>query len=409
MESFPLVRISDIPPDNVKVWKFTTIFKDSIMEGKTLIWSIGFNGSELVTIHGQEGGAMQENRREIVPKAGRNMNEQAHQEARRRYIDKLREGYISGDPLSSEVVRSKAMLAQKYIVGKTKLDFPVACQAKIDGIRMLVTGNSTSLYCMSREGNEISNFSEVKKELKEFIMYLPPNTVIDGELFSRTLTFNEVSGIVRKKLAIDPRESQIQYHIFDINMNDLTPFEDRYVILFNAFKSYLSDLLEKKTDPAVKFDSMYGSANLRMLRSFAVYSHDEIIKYFNILKECKYEGIIIRKLGGRRTEKELKSSAYKGTRVMNLLKYKGDRDSEEMEIIGAKTGEGQEKDLVIWVVKDPRGNVIPVRPQGSFEQRRQYWMEWNKYVGKFLTVEYNGLSEYGVPRFPIGIEIRDYE
>jgi DNA ligase-1 len=30
-------------------------------------------------------------------------------------------------------------------------------------------------------------------------------------------------------------------------------------------------------------------------------------------------------------------------------------------------------------------------------------------IGKYLTVTYQELSEYGVPRFPVGKTIRDYE
>lgn len=402
---FQVISINESPKKDQERWRFSTIYKDSIVEGKTLIWTIAFDGNELLMFHGFSDGIIQKNTREISPKEGRTIEEQAHLEARKRYMDKLKEGYISGESLTSDVVRSKAMLANKYIPGKTRITFPIAAQAKIDGIRMLVSGSGTSLYCMSREGNEFSNLSHIKEELRELINYLPPGCIIDGELYSTKLTFNELSGIVRKKTR-DPREELITYNMFDINMGDRSPFEDRYSILYSSLKSYLVDLKENYPE---KFSNVHGSINLRMLRTYVLYNENEIQEWYNYFTREKFEGIILRKLGGNRTPREIESSMYKPTRVSNILKYKGNRESEEVTIIGSTTGVGQEKGAVIWKVRDQRGNEFTVRPKGTFEERRDMFFKSDQYIGKLLTIEYQELSEYGVPRFPIGIEIRNYE
>ena len=60
-------------------------------------------------------------------------------------------------------------------------------------------------------------------------------------------------------------------------------------------------------------------------------------------------------------------------------------------------------------VKDPRGNEFSVRPSATFEQRKIWFDDPNLIVGKKMTYQYQNLSEFGVPRFPEGKDIRDYE
>ena len=50
-----------------------------------------------------------------------------------------------------------------------------------------------------------------------------------------------------------------------------------------------------------------------------------------------------------------------------------------------------------------------MRPKGSVEKRQQMFKDLEKIIGKELTVRYQELSEDGIPIFPVGIVIRDYE
>lgn len=405
MENFPLVDINKIPTSDK--WRFSTVVKESLLDGKNLLWSVGFDGKNLIMKHGFQGGVMQYAEREVLPKAGRSLCQQAHQEARKRLIDKLREGYSSVSTMGASYVCSKAMLASKFKPGETRLNYPVFCQAKLDGVRMLVSrktpsvGVSDSIYCMSREGNEFAGIDTIKKELKEFIMYLPGSCTIDGELFTKEVSFNKLSGLLRRKKLPEPGEEdylvlqRMHYNIFDVNLHDSSPFEDRYMVLYDAIQAFIVD------NGFPKY--------LKFVRSHLANNEKEILSLFDKFISFGFEGIIIRKLGGKRTEKEINQSMYKPTRVCNILKYKGDRESEEVLVIGATTGEGKEKDLVIWKVRDIRGNEFTVRPKGTELERRDLLVHKDEYMGKQFTIEYQELSEYGVPRFPVGIGFRDYE
>jgi DNA ligase-1 len=47
--------------------------------------------------------------------------------------------------------------------------------------------------------------------------------------------------------------------------------------------------------------------------------------------------------------------------------------------------------------------------KGSIENRIEMFKKAETYVGKEITVRYQELSEDGIPIFPVGLAIRDYE
>ena len=49
------------------------------------------------------------------------------------------------------------------------------------------------------------------------------------------------------------------------------------------------------------------------------------------------------------------------------------------------------------------------RPKGTRDERQQLFNTGDKYLGKLLTVRYQELTDDGIPRFPVGVSIRDYE
>ena len=118
-----------------------------------------------------------------------------------------------------------------------------------------------------------------------------------------------------------------------------------------------------------------------------------------MLLEEGHEGTMIRD----------KDSMYEvGQRSNYLLKHK-DFQTEEYEIVGANEGTGREKGTVIWVCKTQSGREFTVRPEGTLETRKNYFKNKNNFLGKLLTVKFQNLTSLGIPRFPVGIVIRDYE
>ena len=56
------------------------------------------------------------------------------------------------------------------------------------------------------------------------------------------------------------------------------------------------------------------------------------------------------------------------------------------------------------------GNTFNAKMKGDIDRLREYFNNHSLWLGKKLTVQYQGLTnKNGVPRFPVGIAIRDYE
>jgi hypothetical protein len=104
-----------------------------------------------------------------------------------------------------------------------------------------------------------------------------------------------------------------------------------------------------------------------------------------------------------------KDSVYEvGQRSNYLLKFK-DFQTEEYEIIGANTGQGRDANAVVWICKTKDGQQFTARPEGTIAQRENDYKNHEKFIGKMLTVRFQNLTALGVPRFPVGVTVRDYE
>jgi hypothetical protein len=96
-------------------------------------------------------------------------------------------------------------------------------------------------------------------------------------------------------------------------------------------------------------------------------------------------------------------------RSRDLLKRK-DFETEEYNIVDAVEADGKDKGTVIWVCEiSPGGTRFNVRSRGTLAQRAKWWQEREEHIGKMLTVRFQNLSDFNVPRFPVGLAFRDYE
>ena len=145
-------------------------------------------------------------------------------------------------------------------------------------------------------------------------------------------------------------------------------------------------------------ESIY-NPHYEYVKTTLVKSKKDLPKCIRSMFEEGHEGTMIRD----------RFSVYEvGQRSNYLLKYK-DFQTEEYEITGAKTGHGRDADAVVWVCKTENDNQFTVRPEGTIVQREEHYRNYKKYIGKMLTVRFQNLTALGVPRFPVGVCIRDYE
>jgi len=264
------------------------------------------------------------------------------------------------------------MLAYDYNKKKDKVIFPCFVQPKLDGVRALFYNNK--FY--SRNGNEFLDLNHIKQELGN------PNLILDGELYTGEIPFEELVGLVKKQTK-SPEDHKkcvkLKYIIYDY-VNENETFSSRHY--------YLNKFFDEKI-----------FIETQCLMTEECKSEEELKKFHDKYKSMGYEGLIIRNKQGLYKEKD---------RSDDLLKYKEFLDAE-YEIIDYKCGSGADYNCVIWVCVNKDGNTFCVRPKGTIEYRTKLYHKGKSYIGKLLTVKYQNLSKDGIPRFPVGISIRDYE
>lgn len=370
--------------------------------GKTKMWSIRVlerDGCGIIeTTRGYVDGKKQINEKNITE--GKNIGkknettplQQAINEARSYWVKKKESGYSAisiedgddNESISSNTgcgVNNKSkgidedvpspMLAHDYNKRGKSIKFPCFVQRKFDGTRCIGIPNK-GLF--SRNRKSYPHMDHILKEINK----LPPSIILDGELYSDTLTFQEIVGIVKRetlKKGDDEKQLQIKFYIYDI-VND-TPYAERYANLQMLFNKY-------KFKHLVLVQTSICESEENMKELHAEYVADG------------FEGIMLRnKLG-----------SYTHSRSINLQKYKCFEDSE-FEIIDYKQGEGQEEGCVIWICKTPEGKTFNCRPRGTREERSEMYRNGNKYIGKMLTVIYQEMTDTNIPRFPVGKTIRE--
>lgn len=397
-DEFPTFRIDQTIPEDQVRWQLTPLYKVGAV-GALLLWWIAFDAetNELIMSHGQENGVIQENRTLVhLNNSGRSLHEQALLEARQRYKLQIRnKGYR---PFGEAAPILKApSLANKLQDLKTPLSFPVAVQVKIDGIRCLVRQTDDgSLEYRSRSNREYPHLnSQFDSDLQSLLEYLPNGAQLDGELWIQGTTLIQTTTVVRNEVKLHADIGKLKYYIFDVNTADALPYEDRWMLLVNAQRRMYEDGL----DPT----------RFVILNCIWAYSMEQIESVHDEFVAEGYEGAMIKKLYlSNPTEKGLKESIYKSGRSSNILKYKQFED-EEATIIGVTEAGGTEKGCALFIVRTNAGAELTIRPQGTFEQRREWFNHPEEVLNRPYTIRMFGLTDYGVPRIAVGVAIRDYE
>ena len=381
--------------------------KGEATSGKVKIWSIRVieqnNQGIIETTHGYEGGKMQITYKTIAE--GKNIGkrnettpvQQAIQEAKSAWIKKKESGY-SDEKEEQKQAQDQAqdqdqeeekepqkkgkgidnsapspMLAHDYTKRGKSIVYPCFTQKKYDGVRCIAIPMQ-GLF--SRLKKKFPHMHHILEEINK----LPPTIILDGELYSDTLTFQEIVGIVKRetlKKGDEEKQLQIKFNVYDI-INEHT-YDLRYVNMQHIFKRYNFKYLE-----LVKSDSCESEDKMKELHAQYVAEG--------------FEGLMLRN----------KEGMYSNHRSVDLQKYKEFFDME-CEIIDFKQGEGMEEGCVLWLCKTPEGKPFACRPRGTREERHEMFLNGATYIGKKLTVRYQEKTDDGLLRFPVGIAIRDYE
>lgn len=393
---------------------FPTLFGES-SHGKRKMWSVAVEDRDgtgvIIVTHGYEDGKKVVNERLVT--VGKNLGKknattpvtQAVSEAQALWNKKRDAAYApEGAPAAAGAGAAAAaeesdgseesavaatgvplpMLAKDYNKDGKHIKFPCFAQRKLDGVRCVaIPGRGL----FSRNGKAFPHMEHVRAEvdrLNSTGLVAAGTFIFDGELYSDELSFQEIVGLVKKETLkpIDiEKTKKIYLCVYDcILSNNSGGYVAREAILRDIF-------------------SKMAFTTLRLLPSAWCETVEDVKKLHAEYVTEGYEGLILRNTTGAYKQKH---------RSNDLQKYKEFFDAE-YPIIGFKEGDGVEKGLVIWICKTAAGQEFAVRPRGTHEDRAAAYLKAESAVGKKLTVRYQELTNDGIPRFPVGIAIRDYE
>tara|TARA_Y100000816_G_C26096876_1_gene580635 strand:- start:1498 stop:2505 length:1008 start_codon:yes stop_codon:yes gene_type:complete len=327
------------------------------------VWEIFANeNNDIVRVYGKDGGKLITNITKVYPKNIGKSNETTKEQQANKEINALIKkqkelGYSSG---GNGLFLLKPMLAQNYEKHSKKIKFPCHVQPKLDGIRLIAIID-TNVTFYSRTSKIVTGFDSLRNDL----LKINKNIILDGEMYLHDTPFEEICSLFKNS------SDKLEYHVFDIIDSSKT-FTERYTLLKSlklqnvVFTNVCENMNEIET------------------------THSKFI-------ENGYEGIMIRN----------SESVYeKDKRSYNLQKLKlfNDEEFRIVDIIEAI----QDEDTAIFVCES-NDVLFNVRPRGNKEYRQGILENRNDFLNKMLTVRYQNKTEKGIPRFPVGICIRDYE
>lgn len=402
--------------DKVKMidkWRSQPIFKTTLTQA-TNVWQIGFNKDSLTVMYGQVGGKMQTTVIEVVPKVKRNIFQQAWLEAKNLFRKKLRTGY-NYEIDSTNMENLEPMLAKKAVLefdddGElVKHNLPkedLLVDYKLDGIRALVSIRDDKVRLRSRQNKDFLFMDHIRKSIKMMFDFLPPGTILDGELFNPKLEFNQITSIVKQKKTPSENEIKMKYYIYDVIESDGLDAEKRKKLLINVYKQAKRKYKDFRHIRIVNGKRM----KVRDLKS-----------QLDKAEAAGFEGLMIRFPLLGKSDKDILLSSYRRKRTTSLWKLKSFAEKEAV-VIGVKRGKGKNKDKASFVLKDDKGKVFSANAAGDFTVKiegeevkigEDRWREFilanpKKIMGKTVTFKYFEETKDSY-RFPTIKAIRDYE
>jgi len=259
---------------------------------------------------------------------------------------------------------------------------------KLDGVRCIILKENGITKAYSRQGKEFETLGNLIDEVNK----IEGDFVLDGEVCIVDDNGNEnfqdiMKQIRRKNHTIDNPK------MFVFDMLTLQEFAKQ----------------EGDTPLYVRYENSIHQLHISNCNDniIEVLDQDFIpnVKYFNHINDeaiaAGHEGIMIRK-----------NSGYKGKRSKDILKVKQMHDAE-YKVIGAVNGDiriiedGVEKTIPCLsnIVIEHKGNKVGVGSGFTLEQRKEYYKDHTKILGKIVTVQYfeesqNKQGEYSL-RFPV--------
>ena len=299
-------------------------------------------------------------------------------------IDELKA--IFGEVKTNQYGVIKPMLAKQSekVTNQKIFNKEWLASRKLDGVRCLMYYQDGEIHTASRGGEHYDYSTNHIRNYEPLIEFFKanPNVILDGELFRRFKSLQQISGAARlEKNAYDC--DWLQYWIYDCYIPDMTA-QDRYSFLINELNYKYGILVYNATDLDDNDDVVRILAQIPIKNWPSMESlHDEYVAE-------GFEGVVIRD----------PSKPYKpGGRTNDMIKIKKYQSSEFL-VIDYELGLRGSEDMT-FICKTENDIVFKAMPVGDREVKAEYVENFEeKYKGHKAECTYFNLSDDGVPTQP---------
>lgn len=269
----------------------------------------------------------------------------------------------------------KVMLADNEQPDITTIKYPVLVQPKFDGFRAVYI---PGVGLMGRNGKKIRNRNLEKHFRRIFSI---TDYVLDGELYSHTVGFNEIASILNSE------DKEIPEHIVYMVYDGMPKKEWEKQ---NCKMGYLERLTEIK-----KF---FGFLNIP--QGFTCDKPEQVSGCFKMMLDDGYEGVMIKAKDGLYQWKRVRLSSG----IMMKLKPSCTYD---LEIKDFEEGEGKHKGRLGKFIVDFNGVSVGVGTGLDDETRSAVWGNLEAYRGRIIEVKAMEVTEDKSLRHPVFVRFRD--
>lgn len=307
-----------------------------------------------------------------------------------------------------------AMLLEKNMAGADEIVYPAYIQPKLDGLRVTVCGFAEELRPALLRSNPPELVDRAAQHgivpySRNFKIYevwhlAPalrrvfrrwPALYVDGELMvyedGDPLSLQQISGIVRKGATARRAVLEV-FDVFDYR-GLREPFEERLRRFGPVGTAMGADA------PGVTF-----------VDTALVLTPDDATALHQLHLANGFEGSVFREIGSAYVP------GYNNHRSRTTIKWKPVHRME-LAVRGFHGGKGKAADLVRWEldVGNAKGSTLTLDPKWPDVLRRKMLRELRadpalfaaEYAGKMMTIEYQDLSEDGVPLRAKAVAFRD--
>lgn len=370
----------------IQQWEISVVKEEDRVPNIVIIWGQMDGRKQLTTEEVFEG--------KNIGKANETTPwEQAVSQMNSEWEKRLKKGYVltpeqAEEGTTNEIIEGGIfpMLAHVFDKQEKKIKYPCLIQPKLDGHRCIGQYEKDDITCSfslwSRTRKPIKSVPHINQALRQLFRHMHYDyPYVDGELYNHAYreNFEDLTSLIRQDEPAAGHEV-VQFHIYDLPIDGKS----------NAVRQNWLDQF-KHTINILNIDC------LKIVESRIANNREELMQMYNEFMDQGYEGAIVRNLDGM----------YKYKRSYDLQKIK-QFDDAEFKIVDVKVGtKGKMKGLAVFICEIPNIGTFECKLKGELNKLKQYADDPSLVVGKILTVQFQGYTKYGMPRFPVGLRFRE--